>query len=270
MHSFANNPSLQVDARRAWRRAWGSSFAIHGVAIGLAIGWMLLADTDLPSESKARLEVDGGWGATPTLEATMHVPRPQSAGAGSETATAGVDEGWEPAMARAASGESLPSDTKDGVSSFVRRRIDQSIEQGKSQSQEENLEQLSKLGRRLSSSSNPENVDAIASFLSGVVGDRATEPNPEMQQQPFDVDTAQIHQVRRERDDAAGEYRYLAIMIDRKGTTMELELDRESGKQLDKTMKLIESNPLLERVYRKILMGILDQALRNSSPSTSA
>jgi hypothetical protein len=30
-------------------------------------------------------------------------------------------------------------------------------------------------------------------------------------------------------------------------------------------MQLIKSNPLLEKVYRKILMGILDQVLKDQS-----
>jgi hypothetical protein len=45
-----------------------------------------------------------------------------------------------------------------------------------------------------------------------------------------------------------------------------MELDSESGPQLYRTMKIIEANPLLKSVYRKIVMGFLDQML--SKPTT--
>jgi hypothetical protein len=51
-------------------------------------------------------------------------------------------------------------------------------------------------------------------------------------------------------------------MIDAMGVTREVDVDAENGQRLYKTMQLIKSNPLLEKVYRNILMGILDQVLK--------
>jgi hypothetical protein len=57
-------------------------------------------------------------------------------------------------------------------------------------------------------------------------------------------------------------------MIDAKGVSREVEIDNENGQRLYKTMQLIKSNPLLEKVYRNILMGILDQVLKEQTEST--
>jgi hypothetical protein len=54
-------------------------------------------------------------------------------------------------------------------------------------------------------------------------------------------------------------------MVDAQGVAREVEIDNENGQRLYKTMQLIKSNPLLEKVYRKILMGILDQVLKDQS-----
>jgi hypothetical protein len=56
-------------------------------------------------------------------------------------------------------------------------------------------------------------------------------------------------------------------MVDAKGVAREVPIDAQTGERLYKTMKMIKSNPLLERVYRNILMGILDQVLgQEASP----
>ena len=62
--------------------------------------------------------------------------------------------------------------------------------------------------------------------------------------------------------DEQGVVRYVIVMIDAMGVTREVEVDAENGQRLYKTMQLIKSNPLLEKVYRNILMGILDQVLK--------
>ena len=45
------------------------------------------------------------------------------------------------------------------------------------------------------------------------------------------------------------------------GITDEVDIDPETGEQLYRTMRLIKANPLLEKVYRKIVMGIMDSVL---------
>ncbi|MFM7928681.1 MAG: hypothetical protein ACKO9Q_13310, partial [Pirellula sp.] len=68
-------------------------------------------------------------------------------------------------------------------------------------------------------------------------------------------------------NDEQGTIRYILVMVDAQGVAREVDIDDENGQRLYKTMQLIKSNPLLEKVYRKILMGILDQVLKDPSQS---
>jgi len=149
------------------------------------------------------------------------------------------------------------------ATNFVRSQIDRSIRNSQQRSNEENLDRLKKLGGDLSRNSRSESVQEMAGFLGSLIPKRADQPVSDSTGMTFDVATAQLHDVQKSVD-PTGIERYLAVMIDAQGITTEIELDEESGEQLYKTMKLIRSNPLLEQVYRKIVMGILDNFLKNS------
>jgi hypothetical protein len=85
----------------------------------------------------------------------------------------------------------------------------------------------------------------------------------------FDADTAQMHDVRRERT-SGGQWRYWLILLDAEGRTIEVEVPPVEGEQLYKTMQRIKAFPLAEKVYRQITMPLLDKMLNaNSEQSTS-
>jgi hypothetical protein len=213
----------------------------------------------LPVEPKdSELQVDGRWGPVPTEPPSIQVD------ATKVDATI-VDDQWSDVVDASKTQGVLPDPTVSDLSSFVQRQIDRSVTDGQQRSQRENENKLSRLSRRLNETSKPEHIDEMADFLGGLLGQRRTEPvsenlNSKDNPPPFDVDTAQFHRVRKEVD-AAGKHHYIATMIDAHGITTEIELDAETGPQLYKIMKIIESNPLLDRVYRKIVMGFLDQTL---------
>jgi hypothetical protein len=100
----------------------------------------------------------------------------------------------------------------------------------------------------------------MSEYFSGIFGKRASAPVASAVIEEFDVATAQIHEVQRESDGGSG-YIYTLVMVDAKGVTQQIDIDPQNGERLYKTMKLIKANPLLERIYRGILMGILDQVL---------
>ena len=111
-------------------------------------------------------------------------------------------------------------------------------------------------------------VDEISNYLQGVAGSkRATEARTPAEKKPFDPTTAQFDDVLKQTDES-GNTIYVAILIDAHGTAVEMDMDEASGAQMYRTMKLIKSNPLLERIYRQMVMGIVDQLL-SASPSES-
>jgi hypothetical protein len=255
-------PTAMSFRSRPWRLAWFLSVGLHVTVTGIALSWMLF--DPLPVEStNSELHVDGRWGSASvdSPSTTVEAPSVNVVKVDEDK----VDERWADVVDASKTQSILPDPTVSDLSSFVQRQIDRSVTDGQQRSQTENENKLSRLGRRLNETSKPEHIDEMADFLGGLLGQRRSEPVPENQNskndpRPFDVDTAQFHRVRKEVD-AAGKTHYIATMIDAQGITTEIELDSETGPQLYKIMKIIESNPLLERVYRKIVMGFLDQTL---------
>ena len=60
------------------------------------------------------------------------------------------------------------------------------------------------------------------------------------------------------RQDSETEARF-SVLLDAAGRTRETELTAAEGEQLYKTWELIKANPLLEKVYRGIVMQLLDK-----------
>jgi hypothetical protein len=143
-----------------------------------------------------------------------------------------------------------PSDPAER--SRLLRDIRRQMEQAQQRGDQDNFDRLTKT------------VDEMAEFFGGVVGNRATQPDLKKTDQEFDVSTAQMHDIQKTNDEQ-GSIRYILVMVDAQGVAREVEIDNENGQRLYKTMQLIKSNPLLEKVYRKILMGILDQVLKDQS-----
>lgn len=230
------------------------SASAHLMGLGGVIAAIVLSP--LPAETPtSSVEIDGRWSV-----------RHPDAGdvAPVEMASADSDPRWKPVVASGRSQERLPDPTASELSRFVQQQIDRSVAQGQHRTAEENEDKLSSLGRRLSETSNRTSVDQMADFLSGLGSKREDSSEVKGEGRAFDVDTAQIDRVRKETD-SGGATHYIATLIDASGVTREIELDAETGAQLYRTMKIIESNPLLERVYRRIVMGFLDQMLRRET-----
>lgn len=212
-------------------------------------------DNDTADPGKALLVINGRTSAwvepVPTIDITE--PAPDSISTSNPTLESDI-----------ARFEVERTSTKE--KSFVDQQIQQSIQQSKKRSADDNRDKLDKLGKRLAGSSNEKSVDDISAFMEGITGSkRATAPNANGGGQPFDPSTAQIHDVRKEIDENNA-VRYVVVMVDAKGETAETLIDAETGENLYRTMQLIKANPLLERVYRQMVMGMLDQLLPTSPP----
>lgn len=152
------------------------------------------------------------------------------------------------------------------VQSVAAEWVEQASEQGQKRSTEENLEQLDELGERITAVSSEQAVGEIGDVLSKALNleDRATapaEPSSEAEPRLFESASAQLHDVRLERDEASGSERYVATLVDRHGTAIEMEMDPASGKQAYDVMQTIKKYPLLESVYRAVVMKILDRLI---------
>jgi hypothetical protein len=156
----------------------------------------------------------------------------------------------------------------EGSSSYVASQIQRSVRVGRRRSPERNQKELETLSERLARESNEKSVEELAKFLGGIVGPpRAVAPSEKDPTKPFDPKTAQIHDVAKVVDEKMGT-QFIATLVDASGVAIEIELDRDLGEQLYKTMQLIKSNPLLERVYRQMVMGLMDQILDSQKAGT--
>jgi hypothetical protein len=57
--------------------------------------------------------------------------------------------------------------------------------------------------------------------------------------------------------------------LDAQGRTVEVEMGQSDGERMYVTMERIKANPLLERVYRQIVMPVIDQLLTAAKKAES-
>lgn len=228
--------------RARWRRALGMSAALHATAIvgvwgGTAVAQWLnwLPTAELPAAPPLELIATTNWDALPSLD---HVPATQIE----------------------------PADSPVG-GAFVERQVEQAIDDARKQSPDQQLDRLRELSDQLSDVSSDKSLDELSNQFQKWLGTkpRATQPTDKRVEGPFDFQTAQVHDVRRtERDD--GTFRYSVVLLDAAGRSLETELTEAEGEQLYRTFELIKQNPLLEKVYRQVVMSLLDKLLEKPRP----
>ncbi|HTN74441.1 MAG TPA: hypothetical protein VL096_04310 [Pirellulaceae bacterium] len=156
---------------------------------------------------------------------------------------------------------------RDATDDFVHRELMRIAAAAEQRSTDENIEQLSDLSERLTTISSDKNVGDINQQLQKVLGAdaRATKPAAEQVAGEFDFGSAQLHDVKRVKDEA-GKWVYTAVLLDAAGRTFESPMPVSEGESAYRTMQLIKSNPLLERVYRGVVMSVMDKVLKASQP----
>jgi hypothetical protein len=155
---------------------------------------------------------------------------------------------------------------------MVRQRIDEVSQREATTTDEDTFGQLDHLTNRLNAGSSTESVDAMAGALSSLLGTspRAVQPAEEPVQGDFDSQTAQFHDIRRIATDDGG-FEFLTVLLDAKGRTIEVRVDAATGERVYLTLQRIKANPLLEQIYRQLVIPLIDQMLSeaNSRPSES-
>lgn len=94
--------------------------------------------------------------------------------------------------------------------------------------------------------------------------ERATEPEFLPPAGNFDFETAQVHDVERFQD-TNGKYKYTVLLFDSHGRTFRTEITGAEGESLWKTMQLIKKNPLMEKIYRTMVIPLLDEMIQKKT-----
>lgn len=154
----------------------------------------------------------------------------------------------------------------DDVGSFVRSSVDRAAKLASAQSEEDLLARLDQFGDKLGQISSQERMSDLSARFAGWLNttERAVEPASKPVPGRFNIDSAQIHDVLREVDEA-GEPRYVANLIDAEGRLERVPLTEYEGERLYSTFLIIKKHPLLEAVYRDVIMAFLDKLADGTS-----
>jgi hypothetical protein len=165
----------------------------------------------------------------------------------------------------------IPVDGTQMAESTLQEKVREKLTDAQERSSEENLSELDQRVAQLNQISSPESVDAISEHVGRVMGlqSRATVPAETKPTGTFDPDSAQFHDVKR-LTNKDGSFTYTAILVDAAGCQSELELTEDEGQTLYATMQKINANPLLGRIYRSMVMPLVDQLLEEQKTAIPA
>lgn len=253
-----------------------ASAAVHGVAlVGLVIGLPLLEAFDLLPRpvQRPRLEVAMSWSAPQTPEPVVIIQdelrdadaKPDSKPDDKSDAESNREERAKRAdrsqLARSKSDrDPLAPPVATLTANELNRRITDSVDDANQLSPDQQRDRLRQLAGQLNDVATDKSVEQLTGTLQQALGvaPRAVRPAEKPVDGEFDFKTAQLHDVRREPLEGGG-FRYVTVLLDAAGRTNETELSAAEGEQLYKTWELIKANPLLEKVYRGIVMQLLDK-----------
>ncbi len=108
-----------------------------------------------------------------------------------------------------------------------------------------------------------ENVEGVVEFLDSKSPDlpkRETTAQQEVPIEDFDIDSAQIDDcVREQKED--GTFQYYTVLFDAKGNFVRVPMNESEGESMYRTMKTIQSSPMMEMIYRRMVLPLLDKQL---------
>lgn len=130
-------------------------------------------------------------------------------------------------------------------------------------STEDKLDKLEGTAKQLDKVTSEKGVEELAGLFEGWMKTekRAAAPAKTAPAGPFDFNTAQFHDVTRDKG-ANGRWQYHSVLIDSAGRTMEVDLDATEGETAYRTFQILKANPLAEKIYRQVTMPILDKLTR--------
>lgn len=260
------SPGTSRRVRRGrWRTVWavGTSLALHVGGIGLAIAlilWAALSGADPNTADEAEIDSRVVEREDVPVESTTRV-LPDHLGVLLRPSISGPQS---PNEARAPMVE--PDEAFDWKA-FAVTRFRRSFDVASDRTVDEQESKLDRLEWMLGHTSNEERVGEMAASLSDWLGASSRkppagdEPAVDLADDPeFDPLTAQVHEVLVETA-ADGSEAYVLVMADAEGRLSRMPTDPENGRQLKRVLDRIQGNPLLETLYRDVVMGLLDRML---------
>jgi len=267
---FTKRPPKPLPQRR-WRWSLRSSFWLHSLLVSLVVTELLLVVAPMPvAPPPQQIALQAPPLSEPRaaegVEIEAFTPNTEHWLADEAISTRELEAAQEdPRWAVLTEGEldSRSPAEQAAASDFVAERMRQEIAAAEKHSSEDNLQRLENLTGQLNDVATEQSVKDVTAQLSKLLGTapRATEPAKEPVAGDFDFDTAQLHDVRREML-ADGTFKYTAVLLDSAGRTTDSEMPAAEGESAYKTFELIKSNPLLERVYRGVVMSLLEKMLK--------
>ena len=154
----------------------------------------------------------------------------------------------------------IVSDPAEVTAKLVRDRLDEVVAEAETLSEVDKLAKLDELSEQLTQVADEGSIQALSGVMQSFLSTkpRATQPAQEKPPGEFDFETAQFHDIQRHPKEPAG-FRYVTVLLDAAGRTLEVEVSEQEGQPIYETMQRIKANPLLEQVYRQIVMPLLDQ-----------
>ncbi len=271
---FFQKRSPQPLLKRRWRWAKRSSFWLHAILAGaVAAECLALVALPVPQQPQNQQIVLHAPALAeppqpPPVEIDAFAPHAENwlaadAADISHLEAAQADPRWT--MLPEPDFDERTTEEKDAASSFLSQQVMREVQKSTAESAEDALARARRLAEQQNKISTEESVAEINAFVGKLLdaGERATAPAKEPVAGEFDPDSGQLHDVRREMLED-GTFKYIATLIDAAGRTHETELPAAEGESAFKTFELIKQNPLLERVYRGVVMSLLDKMLKPS------
>lgn len=148
-----------------------------------------------------------------------------------------------------------------GLSDLIRREFQQALEQSQPLDASTRMMRLNELGARLQTLSTEDRVGQIAHRVAGALGIPSDSPAlNDAASGIFDFNRAQLDNVLKETAED-GRTVYFGVLIDPAGRTLRTELNADEGAELHRLFETIRRFPLLENVYRKLVMSLLQRML---------
>lgn len=162
-----------------------------------------------------------------------------------------------------------PKDATAVNKSELEDRIRNAISEADQLSAEEKLARLKELSGQLDRVSSDASLSALVQSMNKALGTapRATKPAEVPVAGEFNFDSAQFHEVRRE--ETADGFKYTAILLDAEGRTTLVEMSEEEGARMYQLMELIKSSPFMEKLYRGLMMGLIDKLSKPTNSESS-
>lgn len=238
-----SNETSRVTLSSRWRTGVACSFALHGgvLVFAFAVGtWIWLDAFNRPR----REYLTAVYADTNALDAMVEPSEPEP------RPVERVED---------VTGEMVDSRLRDVIDEATRRDT------------QENLDELDRLAGRLESMSDAESVSDTTAALRQMTGlsERATEPSEEPVAGEFDLDTAQLYDVRRA-DPPDERFPYRAVLLDAAGRTEEIPMTESEGAPAFQIFERLKRFPLARQIYRQFTMSLLDSLLKSARDTKSA